>query len=64
MAKHSGFDSAKYIGKWTSYDIYSPSYSDNITHYIGSPLYILINEDELRWATNEENLIITKELKN
>ena len=63
IAKNSGFDTAKYMGKWNNYDIYSPSFSDNITHYIGSPLYILFNEDELRWATIKENLVILKELK-
>lgn len=62
MAKKSGYDYAKYSGKWNGYQVFSPYFSDNsFIHCIGSPRYILKNDNELRWTNYQEGIILLHE---
>ena len=59
MAREVGFHDVKYVGKWKGYDVIEPIFTDNETHCIGFPQYILCKDGVLRWAKDyEESLDI------
>lgn len=56
----SHYDYAEYLGEMNGYSVYMPVFNDRDAH-IGFPRYIFMNDDEIRWAENEEieEVIIT-----
>ena len=64
FAKKKGYINAKYIGKWDVYNVYEPIFSFDKIAFIGLPLVILKNKNELRMSTPEEAMKILRELNN
>lgn len=50
MAREIGFHDVKYVGKWKGHDVIEPIFTDNETHFIGFPQYILYKNGVLRWT--------------
>lgn len=50
MARGVGFHDVKHVGKWKGHDVIEPIFTDNETHFIGFPQYLLFKDGALRWA--------------
>lgn len=54
MAEKYGFHDVKYIGKWKKYNVYEPIFTDEETHMIGFPQYLLERNGTVRWAESSD----------
>lgn len=45
-AKQKGFQGAAYLLDWFDYSVFTPLFRDNVVHYIGKPIFILVNDTE------------------
>ena len=52
FAKSEGFDYADSIGRYNGSDVFVAGYNDGCD--IGLPQYILVLNEDIRWANNEE----------
>lgn len=48
----SHYDYVEYLGDLNGYKVYAPLFYENA--HIGFPRYIFLNDEEIRWAENEE----------
>ena len=62
-AKKKGFDSAKKIGNWRGYIVYSPYLRpvNGIVPPTGLPTYILEKNGTLKWITGKDAFTILEE---
>ena len=54
MAEKYGFHDVKYIGKWKKHNVYEPIFTDEETHMIGFPQYLLERNGTVRWAESSD----------
>ena len=52
MARDAGYHDVRVIGKWNGWQVAKPIFSDDITHYVGYPQYILVKNDKIRWTSS------------
>jgi hypothetical protein len=55
--KEAGFKDLEYLGEWEEYKVYYPVYemdNENEVPIIGLPLYVLKNDDEVRFSNDNE----------
>lgn len=61
FAIKQGFQDIKLLGKYNDYDIYQPIFTDEKTHIVGMPQYILVRDEDIRFEIDKD-LKITKTL--
>lgn len=47
------------LGRWHQYEVYEPIFEKTV--YIGEPIVVLVNDDEIRYSTYDESFEIAKE---
>jgi len=62
-ANLAGYDYAILTGYWDGYDVYTPIYWSDVMTDAGAAVFILVKDDEIRQAKEEEALKVTKEMK-
>lgn len=50
---YSHYDYVEYLGELDGFRVYMPLFYEKDAH-IGFPRYIFLNDEEIRWAENEE----------
>lgn len=50
FAKKSIYDTADYLGDWDGYAVYEPGWNDDLPHFTGFPLFILVKGETIRWT--------------
>ena len=64
MAREAGYHDAKRIGTWKEYEVVEPIFTDEDTHFIGFPQYILFKDGNMRWTKDyQESLDIMDALQ-
>jgi hypothetical protein len=48
FAVKQGFQDIKLLGKYNDYDIYQPIFTDEKTHIVGMPQYILVKGENIK----------------
>jgi hypothetical protein len=54
FAKEQGYICAKFSMEWNGYKCYEPIFDENEVSYVGLPLMIMVNDNEIRMSTPEE----------
>ena len=54
FAQKFGYDGAKYRGEWKQYEVYEPTLENEEPADIGKPEFILVLDDTIRMATEDE----------
>jgi hypothetical protein len=52
LAKRYGYDGATHLGKWNGYEVYEPTYDDDVVRYTGFPQFILAKDGVMRWTAD------------
>jgi hypothetical protein len=61
IARASIYDGATHLGKWNGYEVYEPTYDDDVVRYTGFPQFILAKDGVMRWtADSAESSAIMK----
>ena len=64
MAREAGYHDAKRVGTWKEYEVVEPIFTDEDTHFIGFPQYILFKDGKMRWTKDyQESLDIMDALQ-
>jgi|TergutMp193P3_1026864.scaffolds.fasta_scaffold121912_2 hypothetical protein len=54
FAKKQGYVNAELLEMWNGYEVYAPLASDDGPRYLGPPLVIFVQNNEIRISTVEE----------
>lgn len=57
------YENVIYKGRWHGYEIYTAVCSADVGKLVGLPAYILVKDNDVRWATTKETYQILKYTK-
>ena len=63
LAILNGYDYIHYAGEWKGYDVYEPIFWDSKPLCVGLPMYILVNESDIRITDEKECFEVMHELE-
>ncbi|MGN8636226.1 hypothetical protein [Eubacterium pyruvativorans] len=53
IAKKNGYDTARYVGVWNGYEVWTGDFTDGKVHEVGLPLFILIKDGKYKLGYDE-----------
>lgn len=53
IVKENGYDTARYVGVWNGYEVWTGDFTDGEVHEVGLPLFVLVKDGTYKLGYDE-----------